>query len=77
MNFISTIIVFTLTWWLSFFSLLPVGVKADQNPILGHDQGAPLNKHLPMKLILATVIAILSTTLIYFIADKGWISVWS
>ncbi len=77
MNFVSTIIVFILLWWLTFFSLLPVGVKEELNPPLGHDKGAPSNQRLPIKLIVTTIIAIFLTALIYWIVDQKWISCWT
>lgn len=77
MSFVSTIIVFILFWWLVFFSLLPVGIQKEQNPTLGHDRGAPSSQRLLMKLVGTSIISTLLTTLIYLIANQGWICLWT
>ncbi|OJX09341.1 MAG: hypothetical protein BGO77_04725 [Caedibacter sp. 37-49] len=76
MNFISTIIVFILFWWLIFFSLLPIGIKKELNPTLGHDRGAPSNQRLVIKFMFTTIGAVFLTALIYYIVDQEWIALW-
>ncbi|AIL12770.1 hypothetical protein IM40_03315 [Candidatus Paracaedimonas acanthamoebae] len=77
MSFISLIIVFTLFWWLAFFSLLPLGLKKENNPLKGHDRGAPSNHDLSMKSLITTVIAFILSAFVYWIAENNWISLWT
>jgi len=77
MSLISTIIVFTLFWWLVFFSLLPLGLRKENYPLKGHDRGAPSIHGLGIKSSLTTVIAFILTALVYWIAENNWISLWT
>jgi predicted secreted protein len=77
MSLISTIIVFTLFWWLTFFSLLPLGLRKENNPPKGHDRGAPSTHGLGIKLFITTVVAFILSALVYWIAENNWISLWT
>ncbi|MBN9343220.1 MAG: hypothetical protein BGO76_03760 [Caedibacter sp. 38-128] len=77
MSFISLIIVFTLFWWLIFFSLLPLGLKKENNPPKGHDRGAPASHGLGMKSLITTLIAFILSAFAYWIAENNWISLWT
>ncbi len=76
MSFISIIIVFTLFWWLTFFSLLPVGLKKEKHTPKGHDTGAPSTHGLGLKSLLTTVISLILSAVVYWIAENNWISLW-
>lgn len=77
MSLISIIIVFTLFWWLTFFSLLPLGLKKEINPPQGHDRGAPLKHGLGLKFLFTTLITLILTALTYWIAENNWVSLWT
>jgi len=52
------IIVFVLGWWISFFVVLPIGVKGqweDGSTIPGTEEGAPKNPMLVKKVVWATI----------------------
>jgi predicted secreted protein len=58
------IIVFVLGWWLSFFVVLPIGVKGqweDGSTVAGTEEGAPKNPMLLKKAIWATAGAVVVT----------------
>lgn len=52
------IIVFSLTWWICFFAVLPIGVRGqweDDSTIPGTEEGAPKNPMLLKKALWATI----------------------
>lgn len=55
MNIASIIVVFFLSWWIILFMVLPIGVRRDENPVEGHDHGAPIKAMLPKKMLWATL----------------------
>ena len=61
MTWISGIVVYVIIWWLVFFMALPFGVhpphEMGEAAEPGHDAGAPVRTHLPVKLLAATVVA--------------------
>mgnify|MGYP002628908057 FL=1 len=57
MSLTGAIIVFVLAWWISFFAVLPIGVKGqweDGSTIPGTEEAAPRNPMLMKKVIWAT-----------------------
>ena len=51
-------IVFVLGWWITFFAVLPIGVKGqweDESAAPGTEEGAPKNPMLAKKAIWATI----------------------
>ncbi len=60
------VIVFVLGWWISFFVVLPIGVKGqweDGSTIPGTEEAAPKNPMLLKKAVWATGGAVLVTAL--------------
>lgn len=54
----SVLIVFTLGWWITFFAVLPIGVKGqweDGSTVPGSEEGAPKSPMLAKKALWATV----------------------
>lgn len=53
-------IVFVLGWWISFFAVLPIGVRGqweDDSTVPGTEEAAPKNPMLLKKVIWATISA--------------------
>jgi len=71
MNPVTTIIVFTMLWWLVFFMLLPVGVKRDENPQVGNAVSAPKNPNLGKKALITTIIAATLTFTFFYLLVNG------
>ena len=71
MDPVGFVVVFIITWWLSFFCVLPIGVQGqfedDGSVIEGTEAGAPKEPMLKKKAIWATGGAVVLTTLAYFI----------
>ena len=57
MSLTGAIIVFVLAWWISFFAVLPIGVKGqweDGSTIPGTEEAAPRDPMLMKKVIWAS-----------------------
>ena len=66
MSLTGAIIVFVLAWWISFFAVLPIGVKGqweDCSTIPGTEEAAPRNPMLMKKVIWASGGAVVVTAL--------------
>ncbi len=61
--------VFIIAWWLSFFMMLPVGVKnldeAGEAGGFGQERGAPVRPDLKKKAIWAAGLAAVLTAVVY------------
>ena len=69
----SYIVVFTCVWWVIFYMALPFGSKITTSPELGHDNGAPTNPHLKIKIIITTILAIILTVVIVYVINEGYL----
>lgn len=74
MNPVSAIVVFSVTWFLALYCLLPVGIRSQEEA--GDDipegamAGAPSKPNLKIKAIGATVISALVTGVIYYLVEE-------
>ena len=58
MGWITGIAVYLVIWWLTFFMILPIGVRRHEEAAdKGHDPGAPDRPHMLKKIILNTILA--------------------
>ncbi|MDP3371375.1 MAG: DUF1467 family protein [Candidatus Paracaedibacteraceae bacterium] len=55
----SCIVMFFATWWIVFFMILPIGIKQEDDHIIGCDVGAPKNPNIKKKLLIVTTITII------------------
>ena len=63
-------VVFVITWWLSFFAVLPIGVRGqfEEGDVKdGTEEAAPVNPMLKKKAIWASLGAVVLTALIALI----------
>jgi len=71
MDPVGAIVVFVITWWLSFFCVLPIGVESqyegDGDVVDGTEEAAPKEPMLKKKAIWATIGAVVLTLLAHFI----------
>ena len=51
------IVVFVIIWWCVFFTVLPWGNRAPDEPELGHADSAPANPRILLKAGITTAIA--------------------
>ncbi len=72
------ILVYVICWWMCFFAILPIGVRAQNETEEGVTEGtvpsAPSNPMLKKKIIMTSIIALVLTTGYYFLATSGLIS---
>ena len=77
MDIVGTIVVFIITWWLSFFCVLPIGVQGqvEENGevIEGSEEGAPKEPMLKKKVLWASGGALLLTLIAHF-AVVPWLA---
>lgn len=76
MGWLSAVAIYFIIWWLTLFTVLPIGVRsqADEDDIiLGTETGAPTNPRLGFKILLTTGISFLVFGLFYWITViNGW-----
>ncbi len=73
MGIAGAIIVFVLAWWISFFAVLPIGVKGqweDGSTIPGTEEAAPKNPMLLKKAIWASAAAAVITAVAALIIPR-------
>ena len=51
------IALYVIVWWLTFFAVLPWGVRPANEGEQGHDSGAPANPRLLLKAAVTTAVA--------------------
>ena len=77
MDPVGFIVVFIITWWLSFFCVLPIGVEGQfeqyVDVIEGSEEGAPKQEMIKKKALWATVEAIVLTLIAHF-AVVPWLA---
>ncbi|HVZ01578.1 MAG TPA: DUF1467 family protein [Dongiaceae bacterium] len=56
MQWLGSVFIFMVLWWVVLFAVLPWGVRQQENPEPGHDPGAPAVPHLKRKLLITTLI---------------------
>ena len=65
----SIIAVFFVVWWLSFVAVLPIGTRSQSDAgevTAGTDPGAPESPQLLRKALIATVLSIVMTMLLFW-----------
>ena len=62
MGWLTAIVVYVITWWITLFAFLPLWVTPSQPGDPGHAAGAPQRPRLLLKAAITTVVA----TVIWF-----------
>ncbi len=57
MTLFTAIFIYLLIWWLTLFTVLPLGIKRHEEQGKGFDAGAPVQPNLGKKLLLNTALA--------------------
>lgn len=66
MQFMSGLVVFTIAWWVCFFTVLPIGVQGqweDGSTVEGTEEAAPKDHMLGKKALWATMGAVVITAI--------------
>ncbi len=67
MNPVTAIAVYLVIWWLVLFTVLPWGVKPEENPQTGHVTSAPAQPRLRRKFLVTTGISGIIWLVVYFL----------
>ncbi|KJV69303.1 DUF1467 family protein [Candidatus Neoehrlichia procyonis] len=71
---INIAVFFVIAWWIIFFIILPIKVKIDENLPVGLASGSPAKAYLLIKVVIATIVAILLAVLYYYCRINGYIN---
>ena len=69
MNAVSAIVVFLVIWWLVLFTVLPFGIRRNEDPEAGHDHGAPVQPMLWRKVAATTAISAVLFAIVYVVIE--------
>ena len=75
MGITGSLILFISIWWVIFFSVLPIGIKSQNNTtanLYGNDPGAPKNPKIAKKFFITTLITSIIFLVIYYVVAKGY-----
>ena len=79
MGITGSIIIFVMIWWIVFFSLLPVGIKSNNQKfrenINGNDPGAPKNPNIFKKFLYSTIITSAIFVGIYYMTNNDYLNI--
>jgi predicted secreted protein len=67
----TALFIYFLIWWLTLFTVLPLGVKRNEEDGKGFDAGAPAKPNLGKKLILNTIISATILGIIEILVKTG------
>ena len=71
MGITGSIIVYVMIWWIIFFSVLPIGIRSNEEvfkeKIGGIDPGAPQNPRIGKKFLITTLITTIIFVVIYYL----------
>jgi predicted secreted protein len=73
MDWLQTMIVFAVVWWLILFMVLPFGAAPPDEVEPGMATSAPAKPRIGLKLAITTVLAMGVTALVVWLIDSGLI----
>lgn len=73
MNFTLYFFTFCFIWWISFFIVLPIGVKIEQKVEKGHADSAPSNPRIMFKIMMTTIITLLLLVILIYLVENGYL----
>ena len=74
MGWFSGVLVFLIVWWVVIFAVLPWGVRARENPEVGHEPSAPERPMLWRKALATTAITAVIWGIIFWLVESGYFS---
>jgi predicted secreted protein len=75
MNWVSGVVLYVLTWWVTLFAVLPIGTRPVEDPDATSGwRGAPARPRLWMKVGLTTLVASVVWLLAFALIESDWIS---
>ena len=77
MDIVAGVVIFLVSWWMVLFTLLPVGVRSQEEEgdeiEPGTERGAPVKPMLLKKMIGATIGATIITLIFHLAIEQRWI----
>jgi predicted secreted protein len=73
MDWLQTMIVFAVVWWLILFMVLPFGAAPPDEVEPGMATSAPARPRIGLKLAITTILAVVATALVVWLIDSGLI----
>src|ERR1700730_1910218 len=74
MGWVTGIVVYVLTWWITLFAVLPLWVPPAERDDLVHAAGAPQRPRMLLKVAVTTVVSALIWLGIYALVSSPWFS---
>jgi len=74
MGWVTGIVVYVLTWWITLFAVLPLWVIPAEGDDPGHAAGAPQRPRMLLKVAVTTVVSALIWLGIYVLVSSPWFS---
>ncbi len=72
MNIVTGILVYLVLWWVMFFTILPWGNRAPENPEVGFATSAPEKPRLWWKALITTGVTAVVWFLFYLTVDRAF-----
>jgi predicted secreted protein len=73
-GWVTGIIVYVLTWWITLFAVLPLWVTPAEPDDPGHAAGAPQRPRILLKMTVTTVVSGVIWLGIYLLVKSPWLS---
>jgi predicted secreted protein len=78
MGITGAIIIYISIWWIVFFSILPIGIKSQnqefKDNLTGNDPGAPKNPQIAKRFLITTLITSILFSLIYYLIVNDYLN---
>jgi predicted secreted protein len=68
MSIVTAIFIYFLVWWLTLFTVLPLGIERNTETGKGFDPGAPRNPGLKKKLMLNSAISFVIVAVLWLLS---------
>ena len=69
-EFLKGFLIYIIIWWIVLFTILPIGIRKQDEVEKGHAEGAPQNPQILKKFIITSLIAFVLWLLVFFIIKK-------
>jgi predicted secreted protein len=71
MSLLNALFIYFLIWWVTLFTVLPLGVRRNEEDGKGFDAGAPARADIKKKLLLNTVLSAVILAVIEILVQTG------
>jgi predicted secreted protein len=74
LSIVGGIVAYLIIWWAVLFAVLPLGVRRQEDPILGTDPGAPEKPMLWRKAAITTGVSAVIWLGVYWLMETNYIT---